>query len=84
MTAASDSEDPAVSILETAASDGRAYTTRFHNLDAIIAVGYRVNSGDDGNSELSAEREGFEPSVPLQVHMISNHAPSATRSPLLG
>jgi hypothetical protein len=31
-----------------------------------------------------AEREGFEPSVPLQVHMISNHAPSATRSSLRG
>jgi len=29
-----------------------------------------------------AEREGFEPSVPLRVHMISNHAPSATRSSL--
>ena len=31
-----------------------------------------------------AEREGFEPSVPLRVHMISNHAPSATRSSLQG
>ncbi len=31
---------------------------------------------------LLAEREGFEPSVPLRVHMISNHAPSATRSSL--
>jgi integrase len=31
-----------------------------------------------------AEREGFEPSVPLRVHMISNHAPSTTRSSLLG
>src|SRR5216684_8807407 len=30
-----------------------------------------------------AERAGFEPAVPLRVHMISNHAPSATRSPLL-
>ena len=30
-----------------------------------------------------AEREGFEHSVPLRVHMISNHAPSATRSSLL-
>ena len=29
-----------------------------------------------------AEREGFEPSVPLRIHMISNHAPSATRSSL--
>ena len=29
-----------------------------------------------------AEREGFEPSVRLPAHVISNHAPSATRSPL--
>jgi hypothetical protein len=33
-----------VSILETAATDGKIYKTRFYNLDAIIAVGYRVNS----------------------------------------
>jgi hypothetical protein len=26
------------------AEDGKDYTTRFHNLDAIIAVGFRVNS----------------------------------------
>ena len=38
------SEDSVVSILETTAADGKAYSTRFHNLDAIIAVGYRVNS----------------------------------------
>ncbi len=31
-----------------------------------------------------AEREGFEPSVPLRVHMISNHAHSTTLSPLRG
>ena len=30
---------------------------------------------------LLAEREGFEPSVRLPVHVISSHAPSATRSP---
>ena len=29
-----------------------------------------------------AEREGFEPSGRLHAHMISSHAPSATRSPL--
>ncbi len=28
----------------TTASDGKRYKTRFYNLDAIIAVGYRVNS----------------------------------------
>ena len=26
------------------AEDGKDYTTRFYNLDAIIAVGFRVNS----------------------------------------
>ena len=31
-----------------------------------------------------AEREGFEPSVPSLVHLISNQAPSATRTSLRG
>ncbi len=33
-------------------------------------------------ADFVAEREGFEPSVQLPVHMISNHAPSAARTPL--
>jgi hypothetical protein len=33
-----------ISILETTAADGKNYKTKFYNLDAIIAVGYRVNS----------------------------------------
>ena len=33
-----------VSILETTAADSKNYQTRYYNLDAIIAVGYRVNS----------------------------------------
>ena len=37
-------EETVVSILETTAADGKNYQTRFYNLDAIIAVGYRVNS----------------------------------------
>src|SRR3989344_4721645 len=32
------------SILEHTAGDGKKYKTQFYNLDAIIAVGYRVNS----------------------------------------
>jgi len=32
------------SILELTAGDGKNYKTRLYNLDAIIAVGYRVNS----------------------------------------
>jgi len=37
-------EESVISILETTASDGKKYPTKFYNLDAIIAVGYRVNS----------------------------------------
>lgn len=37
-------EDSVVSILEITAKDGKKYHTRFYNLDAIISVGYRVNS----------------------------------------
>lgn len=33
-----------VSKMETTANDGKIYLTNFYNLDAIIAVGYRVNS----------------------------------------
>ena len=31
---------------------------------------------------LLAEREGFEPSIPLRVYMISSHARSTTLPPL--
>ena len=37
-------EKSVISILETTALDGKSYKTRYYNLDAIIAVGYRVNS----------------------------------------
>ncbi len=37
-------ENSVVSILETTAADGKSYATKYYNLDAIIAVGYRVNS----------------------------------------
>ncbi|GAB2481654.1 virulence RhuM family protein [Algoriphagus taiwanensis] len=36
--------DSVISILETTASDGKTYSTRFYRLEAILAVGYRVNS----------------------------------------
>ena len=32
------------SILEHTANDGKAYQTKFYSLDAILSVGYRVNS----------------------------------------
>ncbi len=37
-------EDSVSSILEHTANDGKKYNTKFYNLDAIISVGYRVNS----------------------------------------
>jgi len=37
-------ENSVISILEITASDSKNYKTKFYNLDAIIAVGYRVNS----------------------------------------
>ncbi len=37
-------ENPVVSKMEITASDGKHYQTLFYSLDAIIAVGYRVNS----------------------------------------
>ena len=37
-------ENSVVSKMETTAADGKRYTTNYYNLDAIIAVGYRVNS----------------------------------------
>jgi hypothetical protein len=37
-------EDSVGSILEHTADDGKVYATKYYNLDAIIAVGYRVNS----------------------------------------
>ena len=37
-------EEAVISILETTAADGKNYTTKLYNLDAIIGVGYRVNS----------------------------------------
>ena len=32
------------SILEYTAADGKSYKTGFYNLDAILSIGYRVNS----------------------------------------
>ena len=37
-------EDSVCSILEHTAEDGKNYSAKYYNLDAIIAVGYRVNS----------------------------------------
>lgn len=37
-------ENSVGSILEHTADDGKTYKTKFYNLDAILSVGYRVNS----------------------------------------
>ncbi|MDQ5884551.1 MAG: Bro-N protein, partial [Pseudomonadota bacterium] len=37
-------ESAVISILETTADDGKNYQVQYYNLDAIISVGYRVNS----------------------------------------
>jgi hypothetical protein len=37
-------ENSVCSILEHTAADGKNYRTKFYNLDAILSVGYRVNS----------------------------------------
>ena len=37
-------ENSVVSKMEITAADGKKYQTQFYNLDAIISVGYRVNS----------------------------------------
>ena len=37
-------ENSVYSILECTAADGKVYMTKFYNLDAILSVGYRVNS----------------------------------------
>jgi len=53
------------SILEHTASDGKTYNTKFYNLDAILSVGYRVNSkkcdpipylGKQGTERLPCQR----------------------------
>jgi hypothetical protein len=37
-------ENSVHSVLEYTAADGKSYQTKFYNLDAILSVGYRVNS----------------------------------------
>ncbi|MCK4270967.1 MAG: virulence RhuM family protein, partial [Methanogenium sp.] len=37
-------QDSVIRKFRNTASDGKQYNTKFYNLDAIISVGYRVNS----------------------------------------
>ena len=43
-------EDSVTEKYSATASDGKNYLTKFYNLDAIISVGYRVNSTRASNS----------------------------------
>jgi hypothetical protein len=42
--------DSVVAKNATTASDGKTYVVDYYNLDAIISVGYRVNSNEEPNS----------------------------------
>jgi len=44
-TAGELNRDSVCSILEHTAADGKKYSAYYYNLDAIISIGYRVNSG---------------------------------------
>ena len=49
-------EKEVLTLFETTAADGKRYQTRFYNLDAIIAVGYRVNSSEATQFRIWATR----------------------------
>lgn len=49
-------EAAVVSVLERTATDGKVYATKHYNLDAIIAVGYRVNSREATQFRIWATR----------------------------
>src|SRR3989338_3499336 len=49
-------EQTVCSILEHTAKDGKRYKTSFYSLDAIISVGYRVNSGQATQFRIWATR----------------------------
>jgi hypothetical protein len=43
--------DSVVKNFFTTAADGKQYSTRFYNLDAIISVGYRVKNSPNGGAD---------------------------------
>ena len=42
--------------MEITANDGKNYNTEVYNLDAIIAVGYRINSKKQPNLEYGQQK----------------------------
>jgi prophage maintenance system killer protein len=65
------------SILEHTAADGKTYATQFYNLDAIIAVGYRVNS------KRATQFRIWATSV-LRAYILKGYALNDTRLKTLG
>jgi len=55
------------SILEHTANDGKTYQTKFYNLDAILSVGYRVNSKNATQFRIWANKI-------LKEYIIKGHA----------
>ena len=53
-------ENSVHSILEYTANDGKKYQTKFYNLDAIISVGYRVNSAQATQYFKGVELDAFK------------------------
>jgi len=60
------SENSVSSILEHTAKDGKIYNTKFFNLDAIISIGYRVNSSRATQFRIWATRT-------LKEHLIKGY-----------
>ena len=72
------SEDSVISKMEITANDGKIYSTNFYNLDAIIAVGYRVNSKEATQFRIWATkvlREYIVKGFSLNDDMLKNGTP---------
>jgi hypothetical protein len=54
-------ENSVVTVFVTTAADDKTYRTRFYSLDAIIAVGYRVNSFEAAEFALPCSLETLRP-----------------------
>ncbi len=74
-------EASVVSILKTTAADGKNYQTRFYNLDAIIAVGYRVNSYRCPATRSSRTRGELAPSKRSSRPRASTRSTARSRMP---
>ena len=72
------SEDSVISKMEITARDGKIYSTNFYNLDAIIAVGSRVNSKEATQFRIWATkvlREYIVKGFALNDDMLKNGTP---------